>query len=76
MVHAGRLKSAKEVHVPECEDVASKKKNVRETRAVATLCPLANKKGDGLCLHVSARRARNLPTIRREALTDYLAASN
>jgi len=62
MVHVRRLKSAKKVHVPECEDVAPrrallhlKKKIVRETRAVATLCPFANKKGDGLCLHVGAK---------------------
>lgn len=84
MVHAGRLKSVKEVHVPECEDVAPRrcalldaleKTSVRQARAVVTLCPLANKKGAAF-VPTSARRARNLPTIRREALTGYLAASN
>lgn len=59
----GRLKSAKEVHVPECEDVAPrcalldalKETSVRDARVVATFCPFENKKGDGLCFHVDAK---------------------
>lgn len=67
MVHAGRLKSAKEAHIPDCKDVAPlrfvkfKETSVRQARAVATFCPFANEKGRSL----SPRRREGRETYPR-----------
>lgn len=71
------------MHVPECEDVAPrralldalKETSVRRKGRDNPLSISRIRKGAAF-VSTSARTARNLPTIRCEALTGYLAASN